>query len=145
MTSGVRLVNETGQALGRIVTQVAELNGVVTDIAGSATEQATGLGEVNTAVNQMDQVTQQNAAMVEQTTAASHSLAHETEQLSTLIGRFRVIDGEASPVEREPGRSRAIVPPPSHPAKRAVSGRPDRGRASALALKASPDPGWEEF
>ncbi|HEY0353996.1 MAG TPA: chemotaxis protein, partial [Enterovirga sp.] len=70
--------------------QVAEINGIVAEIAASAQEQSTGLAEVNTAVNQMDQVTQQNAAMVEQTTAASHSLANEAEQLSALVGRFKV-------------------------------------------------------
>ncbi|EKN00101.1 methyl-accepting chemotaxis protein, partial [Acidocella sp. MX-AZ02] len=79
---GVRLVNETGQALTRIVEQVARLNVLVTDIAGSAQEQATGLAEVNSAVNQMDQVTQQNAAMVEESTAASHSLAAEADELA---------------------------------------------------------------
>ncbi|MDD2706228.1 MAG: methyl-accepting chemotaxis protein, partial [Acidocella sp.] len=68
--TGVKLVGETGHALSRIVAQVERLNTLVTDIAGSAAEQATGLAEVNTAVNQMDQVTQQNAAMVEESTAA---------------------------------------------------------------------------
>ena len=74
---GVKLVSETGQALGRIVTQVSQLNGLVAELAASAKEQSTGLGEVNAAVNQMDQVTQQNAAMVEQATAASHGLSGE--------------------------------------------------------------------
>ena len=73
--SGVKLVGQTGEALQRIVDRVAEIDGLVSEIAASAQEQATGLAQVNTAVNQMDQVTQQNAAMVEQSTAASHSLA----------------------------------------------------------------------
>ena len=146
VTSGVKLVNETGQALGRIVTQVTELNGMILDIAGSATEQATGLGQVNTAVNQMDQVTQQNAAMVEQTTAASHSLAQETQQLSALISRFRVIDGDKAPVRGEPSVSRSYVPSAGQSAKRAVPGKPTRrGGSSALTLSASPNAGWEEF
>jgi methyl-accepting chemotaxis protein len=88
--AGVKLVGETGKALGNIVVQVARLNTLVTDIAASAQEQATGLNEVNAAVNQMDQVTQQNAAMVEQSTAASHSLAGEAEALARLIGQFRI-------------------------------------------------------
>jgi methyl-accepting chemotaxis protein len=88
--TGVKLVGETGKALGRIVEQVNRLSTLVTDIAGSAQEQATGLNEVNTAVNQMDQVTQQNAAMVEQSTAASHSLAAEAEALARLIGQFQI-------------------------------------------------------
>jgi methyl-accepting chemotaxis protein len=94
--SGVTLVAETGKALGRIVEQVAKLNELISDIAASAREQATGLDQVNTAVNQMDQMTQQNAAMVEETTAASHSLASEADALSRLVGQFR-IGGQVQP------------------------------------------------
>jgi methyl-accepting chemotaxis protein len=88
--TGVALVGETGLALGQIVEQVMKLNGLVTEIAGAAQEQAAGLAQVNTAVNQMDRTTQQNAAMVEQSTAASHSLVAEAETLERLVGRFRV-------------------------------------------------------
>jgi methyl-accepting chemotaxis protein len=95
---GVALVDETGQALARIVAQVTEVDVVVREIAASASEQAIGLHEVNTAINQMDQATQQNAAMVEQSTAASHALARETEQLAQLTGRFQL---------GEPGREAA--------------------------------------
>ena len=68
------------------------------ELAASAKEQATGLGEVNTAVNQMDQVTQQNAAMVEQATAASHSLSGEAAELARLVGQFRIGESVAAPV-----------------------------------------------
>lgn len=85
---GVNLVGETGKALERIVARVGELNIVVTQIATSAQEQATGLHQVDTAINQMDQTTQQNAAMVGETTAATHALVQETEQLARLIARF---------------------------------------------------------
>jgi methyl-accepting chemotaxis protein len=87
---GVDLVGQTGEALERIVVQVAEIDGIVNDIAASAQEQATALDEVNTAINQMDQMTQQNAAMVEESTAASHALSHETEELGRLISGFDV-------------------------------------------------------
>jgi methyl-accepting chemotaxis protein len=86
---GVKLVNETGKSLERIMGQVTEITSIVSQIAAGAKEQSIGLGEVNTAINQMDQVTQQNAAMVEETTAASHSLSQETEQLAGLIGQFQ--------------------------------------------------------
>ena len=102
---GVKLVDETGAALARIVRQVAEVSGIISDIAAATREQSTGLAEVNTAVNQMDQFTQQNAAMVEQSAAASHSLTQETEELSRLIGRFQI---DAAPdvasAKREPSR-----------------------------------------
>ncbi|KAK0350687.1 hypothetical protein LTR94_028022, partial [Friedmanniomyces endolithicus] len=88
--SGVKLVGQTGEALQRIVDRVAEIDGLVSEIAASAQEQAIGLAEVNTAVNQMDQVTQQNAAMVEQSTAASHSLAQEAQSLQASVARFKV-------------------------------------------------------
>ena len=101
--SGVDLVAETGEALDEIVAQTAEINAIVAEIAASAQEQATGLDQVNTAVIQMDKVTQQNAAMVEESTAASKNLAHETEQLARLVARFRVDGGTADarrPVSR---------------------------------------------
>ncbi|MDX7952172.1 methyl-accepting chemotaxis protein [Lichenihabitans sp. Uapishka_5] len=100
--SGVELVGETGKSLQRIMVQVTEINAVVTVIAASAQEQSTGLDQVNTAINQMDQVTQQNAAMVEQSTAASKSLAQETEELADLVGRFRVEGGSAGGMARRP-------------------------------------------
>jgi methyl-accepting chemotaxis protein len=95
---GVRLVGETGEALGNIVVKATEIDKLVSDIAGSAQEQATGLGQVNSAVNQMDQVTQQNAAMVEQTTAAATSLNHEAGRLSDQVARFHIeADAAAGP------------------------------------------------
>jgi methyl-accepting chemotaxis protein len=87
---GVKLVSVTGESLGLIISQVGELNNIMADIAAGAQEQATGLHQVNIAMNQMDQVTQQNAAMVEEQTAASHSLGEETDGLSRLIGQFHV-------------------------------------------------------
>ncbi len=87
---GVKLVGETGDVLVNIAGQVADLNKLVSEIAASAQEQATGLGEVNTAVNQMDHVTQQNAAMVEEATAASHSLTAEAGGLNDLVSQFQI-------------------------------------------------------
>ncbi len=93
---GVTLVRETGGALGRILGQVTEIDAVVSEIAVSAKQQAAGLAEVNLAVNQMDQMTQQNAAMVEQSTAASHSLAQEAADLEKLTARFDVGNGRSA-------------------------------------------------
>ena len=93
VTAGVQLVGETGDALGRIIGKIGEINGLVSAIAASAEQQATGLQQINTAVSEMDGVTQQNAAMVEEATAAARSLASEVEEMSRQIARFRV--GEA--------------------------------------------------
>jgi methyl-accepting chemotaxis protein len=106
--NGVKLVSETGEALARIVAKVLEINSIVGEIAAGAQEQATGLQQVNIAVNEMDQTTQQNAAMAEEATAASRSLSQETGRLSGLIGEFKICQaGEASAVR---GRSQEISP-----------------------------------
>ncbi|WP_246725485.1 methyl-accepting chemotaxis protein, partial [Beijerinckia sp. L45] len=85
---GVEQVAETGQALDRIQGRIGEINDLVGKIAASAQNQSQALAEVNTAIDQMDRVTQQNAAMVEESTAASHSLASEADVLAGLIDRF---------------------------------------------------------
>ncbi len=146
---GVSLVDETGKSLSRIVAQVTEINGVVAEIAASAQEQATGLVEVNTAINQMDQVTQQNAAMVEQSTAASHALARETDELLRLTARFQIGEAAGSgPAERsnvEPMR-RPAQPGSGRRSAPVVSIRaPGRGNAAPAARAKPEKDGWEEF
>lgn len=86
--SGVQLVSQTGHALTAIQANISTVNEHMQSIANSAREQSTGLSEVNTAVNQMDQSTQQNAAMVEETNAASATLAKESERLRSLMDQF---------------------------------------------------------
>ena len=90
VVAGVASVGESRLALGEIVEQVVVLTGLVADIAAAAQEQSAGLRQVNTAVNQMDRATQQNAAMVGKATAASHGLVEEAEALARLVGQFRV-------------------------------------------------------
>ena len=87
---GVSLVGDTGQALERIADQIGRLTTIAREISASSQEQATGLQQVNVAVSQMDQMTQQNAAMVEETTAASHSLASDARELDRLMQQFQV-------------------------------------------------------
>jgi len=87
---GVDLVGKTGVALKSIVDRVNHIAELVSDIASGAAEQSTGLGEINIGVNQLDQVTQQNAAMVEQATAASHILLRDTSVLSDLVANFDI-------------------------------------------------------
>jgi methyl-accepting chemotaxis protein len=87
---GVQLVSETGSTLTRIQSNVSTITTSIANIVDSAKEQSAGLGEVNIAVNQMDQVTQQNAAMVEESSAATHALSQETQQLNAALARFRV-------------------------------------------------------
>ena len=145
VAQGVSLVGEAGQALQRIVSQVTEISGLVGEIAASAKEEALGLAQVNTAVNQMDQVTQQNAAMVEQATAASRVLADEAQELSRLVSRFSVTGVDASaPQARTAPRAAAAAPPPSRPARPAAAAAPRAAGNTALAVAPASD-GWEEF
>ncbi|MGC4389358.1 MULTISPECIES: methyl-accepting chemotaxis protein [unclassified Agrobacterium] len=88
--SGVKLVLDTGTALKDIGERIAGIDRHMNAIATSAAEQSTGLAEINAAVNSMDHATQQNAAMVEQSTAASATLAAETAKLRALVSRFRL-------------------------------------------------------
>ncbi|QRM56023.1 globin-coupled sensor protein [Sinorhizobium sp. BG8] len=92
---GVRSVNEVADSLRLIVTQVVEVSSVFSAIRASTAEQATGLQAVNTAVNAMDQITQQNAAMVEQANAASQALTQEAASIATQLSAFRT-SGAAS-------------------------------------------------
>ena len=108
--AGVDLVGRTGAALRQIVVQVEQIDALVGEIAASAQEQAVGLNEVNDAVNRMDQVTQQNAAMVEEATAASHALRSEASELSRLVGEFRIAGGAGGrPGQGAPSAPRQMV------------------------------------
>jgi methyl-accepting chemotaxis protein len=88
--SGVDLVDKTGVALSTIVESISEISDLISNIAVSAKEQSAGLQEVNSSVNELDQVTQQNAAMFEETTAASHALTNSTNSLVAAISKFEI-------------------------------------------------------
>ena len=85
---GAKLVGETGAALDRIAAKVANVNAIIAEIAESTKAQSTRLGAANDAVVQLDQMTQENAAMAEQATAASRSLTDESKQLAELVHQF---------------------------------------------------------
>ena len=90
--TGVGLVGQTGEALTRIAVSVSQIDGLVQDIAESIAQQSSGLVQVNAAVDEMDRVTQSNAAMVEQSAAASHSLSDEAMGLAQKVGRFQIAE-----------------------------------------------------
>lgn len=132
--SGVDLVNETGEALAHIVTAVSDISERVATIATSAREQSSGLNEINLAINDLDQVTQQNAAMFEETTAASHSLTNEAEKLVAASERFRLHGAPLMPKTEVAAPHRNIAERQAM----VVNGSSD-GSAGRL------DRGWEEF
>jgi methyl-accepting chemotaxis protein len=131
---GVQLVSDTGTALERIVERVAGGNKVVAEIAAGAREQAERLIEVNTAVGQMDQFTQQNAAMVEDTNATSQALRGDIEMITRSIDAFvlpqtRVRKSKTAPAYRRSATTRG-------------------GKQAAVAIQetlVSDDQSWEEF
>ena len=140
--SGVKLVSETGQALARMVTEVAEAATVVSEIAAAAGEQATGLAEVNTAVNAMDQIVQKNAAMVEQSTAACHTLLQETEEMARLTSRFQT--GEDAP-DNAVAAPRRPAPPAAAPAAKTAGRVFSRVGGTARKPVLVANDGWQEF
>jgi methyl-accepting chemotaxis protein len=138
--NGVVLVGQTGEALQKIVGQVQTIDTNIQAIVQSSREQATGLKEVNSAVAIMDQGTQQNAAMVEESTAASHSLAKEAEALFTLLGTFEIGGARsASPGRHEP--SAAQAPSPVHK----LTNRIEKALPRKVAGGGSSSASWEEF
>jgi methyl-accepting chemotaxis protein len=144
--SGVELVTATGEALHRIGEDVLRINEHVKAIVTSAREQSVGLSEINSAVGQMDQVTQQNAAMVEQTNAASHTLASDAENLSRLVGQFKVhLNDAAHDRLQEPAKAASPQKPsPARALMNRVAGSFNR-TASATAPAAEAQEHWEEF
>ena len=123
--TGERLVQATGEALDRISTDVARINEHMISIVSAAREQSTGIQEINTAIGQLDQMTQQNAAMVEETNAASHTLAQDAENLTALVGQFQ-LDGR---------RDQASRPQPLRSAAHSSTHAPTHSPAKALAGK----------
>jgi methyl-accepting chemotaxis protein len=149
---GVALVDRTGKALETIVADVQKINVNVTSIVTAAREQSTGLSEINHSVNQMDQGTQQNAAMVEQTTAASHGLATQAAALNELLGQFKLGNGRSqfSAHGHEQGHAQAPAPRQPQPAARAQAKSPVRAMGSRIASafgggSAAAKREWSEF
>jgi len=117
VANGVSLVRATGEALEEIADKVTSINEHIGSIATGANEQSTGLQEINIAVSQMDKVTQQNAAMVEETTAVTHRLSGEATSLADLIGQFRLTGGADAPAIEEASEESA---PAASPARNMV-------------------------
>lgn len=109
---GVKLVGQAGDLLTMIAKQIGGVTVQVNDIAQMANTQATSLDQVNASVGEMDRMTQQNAAMVEETTAAARSLSNEAEQLQSMVGRFQTSQAaERSISEASSDGNASIVTP----------------------------------
>ncbi|WP_313616289.1 PAS domain-containing methyl-accepting chemotaxis protein [Agrobacterium sp.] len=140
VANGVELVGQTGGVLREIAGQVDQIHVNVSAIVEAAREQANGLAEINQAVNMMDQATQKNAAMVEETTAASHGLARESEILRELLTQFRVGTTQAYEMPA-PHAVVARHQPVASPVHKMVASI----RHATSAMPAEPADQWTEF
>ncbi|HEY0878315.1 MAG TPA: methyl-accepting chemotaxis protein [Zeimonas sp.] len=92
--AGSRLVREAGASMREIVVSVQRVTDIIGEITAASNEQSSGIDQINVAVAQLDQMTQQNAALVEESAAAAESLKHQAANLADVVGVFRVDEGE---------------------------------------------------
>ncbi len=102
LRDGVNLAAETGGSVRHIIDRVVEINAVVAEIAASAERQASGLQEFNSAVDQSDQVTQQNAALIDEASAATRGLMQQSAELAQIVARFTLAASSAITAARQP-------------------------------------------
>lgn len=138
---GVNLVGKAGDALGSIVERVTHISSLVTEIASGASEQSLGLAEINIGVTQLDQVTQENAAMVEETTAAGHSLKTDASDLAQLVSQFKITSAQK---HRNLSLVPSVVPVP---AKMHLSPEPLKVLSGGSGMPASDltNGAWQDF
>ncbi len=158
VSEGVELVNKAGASLSEIVESIKKVAGIVSDIANASAEQATGIDQVNTALSQMDEVTQQNSALVEENAASAKALDQQARVMNDHVSAFRLSASTpaARPAALRSAQPAAVAAAPSTeekaeapaPAKRGgIVGRMQQKLATALkpTTQAKPDTEWEEF
>jgi methyl-accepting chemotaxis protein len=130
---GVDLVNKAGASLTEVVDSIKKVAGIVSDIAAASAEQSTGLDQVNIALTQMDEVTQQNSALVEQNAAAAKALEQQSQAMDEQVSSFRLGDVQSAPAAAVPKGSVAVAARrPAAPPKRGVVGRMQAAIATAF-------------
>ena len=165
---GVDLVNKAGEALAEIVGSIKSVADIVGDIAAASTEQATGIEQVNKALAQMDEVTQQNSALVEENAATAKALENQAQAMSERVAFFRIEEaaganstsyGGATPARSampaakshmtgKPAAAAVEKAPPARAAKQhapAASGGPVGRMQTKLATAFKEEPAWKEF
>jgi methyl-accepting chemotaxis protein len=140
--TGSRLVNDAGQTMGDIVDSIQRVTDIMSEITAASQEQTVGIEQINMAIAQMDEVTQQNAALVEEAAAASQSMQEQAGGLAAVVGFFKTGASASAP-------ARAPVVPMAHARQRsqapavkpALAGRPAR----IAQAKAAVGDEWEKF
>ncbi|WP_374298969.1 methyl-accepting chemotaxis protein [Ferrovibrio sp.] len=154
---GGKLVGQAGETLTEIVGAVKKVTDIVAEIAAASREQATGLEQINTAVGQMDEMTQRNGALVEETSASAQALSEQAAELAKLVGFFRTTGGSTAAPALSAARPAAKVvqlPKPAS-AKPVVAAKtttqakpaakPAPKPAAAPAAQQANDEDWQEF
>jgi methyl-accepting chemotaxis protein len=145
--AGSRLVDAAGQTMQEIVSSVRKVSDLVAEIAAASREQSAGIGQVNTAITQMDQVVQQNASLVEEATASTESMKQQAVALLEKVARFKLA-GESEPAQPRPALAAAPALQPIRVRGKAAALPAESGPGTftaALAVKASPGGAWKEF
>ncbi len=150
---GVELVNRAGTSLNEILASIKKVADIVSDIAAASAEQATGLEQVNKALAQMDEVTQQNSALVEENAATAKTLEHQAHAMDERVASFHIDNGArvaAQPraetkVQPVAAAKRAPVVTSPRAAAASRGGGPVGRMRTALATAIKEDPEWKEF
>lgn len=155
VSEGRRLVDESGKTLEEIIISVSRVTDIVSEIALATNEQSAGIEQVNNAILQMDETTQNNAALVEESTAVIETIADHARSLNEMMSYFRFDDESASEVEPqrpEGGRGHTAMTDRPHNARRSgasVSSRSETAPRAMITTRARPiyetDADWREF
>ncbi len=137
--SGARLVQDAGSTMEEIVSSVRRVSDIIGEITAASAEQSDGIGQVNQAVNNLDQMTQQNAALVEESSAAAESLREQAQRLQQAIGSFRLEQGAQVQAAQLIDRVRSSprkAPAPASTAAKPAAPRPAAGKPAPRATAA---------
>ncbi|MDP2143628.1 MAG: methyl-accepting chemotaxis protein, partial [Gallionella sp.] len=139
---GSKLVAQAGETMEEIVTSIKRVTDIMSENTAASVEQSAGIEQVNLAITQMDEVTQQNAALVEEAAAAAESLEEQAQNLSVAVATFKT--------DESGGSALAVRRAPAAPARKAAPAKASSAKAPARALakpkaKADGEEEWEEF
>ena len=142
---GTRLVDESGTALEEIVNSVKKVSDIVAEIASASVEQSDGISQVNKALLQMDEMTQQNASLVEEAAAASESMGAQAQELTALVAYFKVSDGDMTSHVKQGALEVANKPTNGNGSGRPLSHVPVETLPQVRAEDVSDDAQWKDF
>jgi len=140
--AGSTLVNEAGNTMNEIVASITRVTDIMSEITAASVEQSAGIEQVNTAIVQMDQVTQQNAALVEEAAAAAESMQDQAAKLSEVVSVFKLLASTSTSAAPAPAR-RAAPKPVARPALKSAAARPAPLKIKKPAATVGDE--WETF